>query len=88
MTRRSMAHTAATSPTHIKVRVGNRMTLAAKQWGPDDGFPVLAIHGWLDNASSFDVVAQDLSGAGFRVVAVDMPGHGESSHRGPDTFCM
>jgi hypothetical protein len=29
----------------------------AKVWGPDDGVPVLAVHGLMDNAGSFDTLA-------------------------------
>lgn len=34
----------------------------AKVWGPDDGYPILALHGWLDNAGSFDRLAPLLPG--------------------------
>lgn len=55
------------------------LRLAAKAWGPADGLPTLALHGWLDNAASFDRLAPLLPEC--RVVAVDMPGHGLSDHR-------
>ena len=34
--------------------------MAAKRWGNPDGTPTLCVHGWLDNASSFDVLAPEL----------------------------
>ncbi len=40
--------------------------------------PLLALHGWLDNAASFLPMAAHLSG--HRLVALDMPGHGHSFH--------
>lgn len=55
--------------------------LAARVWGPADGVPTLALHGWLDNAASFDGVAPLLPG--LRLVCLDLPGHGLSDHLPP-----
>ena len=55
------------------------LSLAARIHGPDDGVPVLALHGWLDNAASFDGLAPLLTGC--RVVALDLAGHGLSQRR-------
>ncbi|MEI2743049.1 MAG: alpha/beta hydrolase [Candidatus Competibacter sp.] len=57
------------------------LRLAARAWGPPDGIPVLALHGWLDNAASFDALAPLLPDA--RLVALDLTGHGHSEHRPP-----
>ncbi|POA21184.1 alpha/beta hydrolase [Pseudomonas sp. FW300-N1A1] len=53
--------------------------LAAHLFGPEDGLPVIALHGWLDNANSFARLAPKLEG--LRIVALDMAGHGHSGHR-------
>ena len=55
------------------------LRLKGLTWGPADGLPVLAIHGWLDNAASFATIAELLPG--IRLVAIDLPGHGQSEHR-------
>ncbi|NQD95719.1 alpha/beta fold hydrolase [Pseudomonas sp. CrR25] len=53
--------------------------LAAHLYGPQDGEPVIALHGWLDNAASFARLAPKLQGV--RIVALDFAGHGHSDHR-------
>lgn len=55
------------------------LSLAARIHGPEDGQPVLALHGWLDNAATYDGLAPLLPGA--RIVALDLAGHGLSSRR-------
>ncbi len=54
-------------------------TLAAEAWGDPASPPLLALHGWLDNAGSFARLAPLLS-SHFYVVALDLRGHGRSSH--------
>jgi pimeloyl-ACP methyl ester carboxylesterase len=51
--------------------------LAGKNWGPAEDIPVIALHGWRDNAGSFDPLVPLLN---FNVFAFDLPGHGLSSH--------
>ncbi len=58
------------------------LTVAGLGWGPKDGRPVIAFHGWLDNAASFATLGPMLTGC--RVVALDMPGHGLSDPRSVD----
>ncbi len=61
------------------------LKIAGKFWGDEDGEPTLAVHGYLDNANSFDMIAPSLEG--LRIFALDLPGHGWSDHRsGGDTY--
>ena len=53
--------------------------IRGKYWGPLDGEPTIALHGYLDNANSFDMIAPHLSG--LRIFAMDFAGHGWSDHR-------
>lgn len=52
------------------------LRLAAKAWGSPQGHPVVGLHGWLDNASTFDALAPLLPE--LQLVALDCPGHGWS----------
>lgn len=52
--------------------------IAAKVWGEPGGLPVIGLHGWLDNAATFDLVAPHLRGV--HLVALDLAGHGLSDH--------
>eukprot|EP00029_Vermamoeba_vermiformis_P002570 TRINITY_DN12948_c0_g1_i1.p1 TRINITY_DN12948_c0_g1~~TRINITY_DN12948_c0_g1_i1.p1 ORF type:complete len:348 (+),score=72.23 TRINITY_DN12948_c0_g1_i1:23-1045(+) len=59
----------------------NGMRLAGKAWGPkSSAIRVLALHGWLDNAATWDGLAPILASRGIRVVAIDFFGHGRSPH--------
>lgn len=64
----------------IRLDLGH-IELAAHLYGPEDGRPVIALHGWLDNANSFARLAPKLHG--LRIVALDFAGHGYSGHRPP-----
>eukprot|EP01102_Stenamoeba_stenopodia_P000969 TRINITY_DN10881_c0_g1_i1.p1 TRINITY_DN10881_c0_g1~~TRINITY_DN10881_c0_g1_i1.p1 ORF type:complete len:355 (-),score=72.29 TRINITY_DN10881_c0_g1_i1:230-1252(-) len=73
------------------------LTLSAKSWKSqqgeeEDGRPIrkiLALHGWLDNAATWDGIAPLLIEAARRgetpfhvhLVCLDLPGHGKSQHR-------
>eukprot|EP00090_Calanus_glacialis_P046277 TRINITY_DN9005_c0_g1_i1.p1 TRINITY_DN9005_c0_g1~~TRINITY_DN9005_c0_g1_i1.p1 ORF type:complete len:350 (-),score=102.57 TRINITY_DN9005_c0_g1_i1:108-1157(-) len=53
--------------------------IAGKAWGDPNGRPILGLHGWLDNAATHDHLVPLLS-EGYRLVCLDQPGHGLSSH--------
>ncbi|PRP93127.1 Tropinesterase [Enhygromyxa salina] len=64
------------------------LKLSGLAWGPKHGRPVLASHGWLDNATTMSRLAPLLCEAlELRIVSLDLPGHGLSEHkRGPYHF--
>ncbi|XP_023274887.1 serine hydrolase-like protein isoform X1 [Seriola lalandi dorsalis] len=59
--------------------------IRGKVWGPDHGRPVLCLHGWADNCGTFNTLIPLLPKE-CRYVAVDLAGHGRSSHRPPGAF--
>jgi len=62
-------------PFTVDVPLG---TLHGLRWGAPDDAPVLALHGWMDNAASFVPIATHLPG--LDLIALDLPGHGHSPH--------
>ncbi|MEL6149383.1 MAG: alpha/beta hydrolase [Chloroflexota bacterium] len=68
--------TAHATPVEIPFNGG---MLRGNAWGT--GPTVLLVHGWESNASRFRKNVQPLVDAGFRVVAVDGPAHGNSDGR-------
>jgi pimeloyl-ACP methyl ester carboxylesterase len=57
------------------------LQMAALTWGNPDDRPLMALHGWLDNAMTFVHLAPELARAGYYVVAPDFAGHGFSDWR-------
>ena len=68
-------------PVAVKWEV-NDLQLAGLSWGNPQEKPLLALHGWLDNAASFGYLAPLLEG--YHVVALDLTGHGQSTRRTTD----
>jgi len=69
------------TPHELRIAIPH-LDLAAQTWGDETLPPLLALHGWLDNAGSFALLAPRLA-AHYRVIALDLPGHGHSSHLPP-----
>jgi pimeloyl-ACP methyl ester carboxylesterase len=66
------------APTERRIALPT-LSIAAQVWGDDDAPPLLALHGWLDNAASHTLLAPLLARR-YRVIALDLPGHGLSDH--------
>ncbi len=59
-----------------------QLTLRALAWGDGALPPLLALHGWLDNAGSYAYLAPRLAER-RHVIALELPGHGHSDHLPP-----
>lgn len=55
------------------------LTMRGLIWGDSSKDPIIALHGWLDNAASFSYLAPLLDH--YQVIAPDLAGHGFSDHR-------
>lgn len=53
--------------------------ISGKWWGRKDARPILALHGWQNNAGTFDVLIPLLPN-NLAFLAIDFPGHGLSSY--------
>ncbi len=73
-------------PEHFKrvdrVIKTDRLSLSVVEFGNPEGVPVVAIHGWMDNAESFSFLSDAMDLSNIRLIAIDLPGHGLSEHRG------
>ena len=52
--------------------------IATYEWGEEDAPPLFLAHGGFDFARTFDLLAPRLAAGGWRVVAWDQRGHGDS----------
>ena len=55
------------------------LTIAASINGPERGFPVILAHGGGQTRRAWKAVTELLASHGFRTIAVDLRGHGESA---------
>jgi pimeloyl-ACP methyl ester carboxylesterase len=55
------------------------LRVAGRAWG--EGPTVLLVHGWGGHAGQMTALVDPAVAAGFRAVAIDLPGHGESAGR-------
>ncbi len=66
--------------------VGPGVRLAADAFGEPRAPTVLLLHGGGQTRHAWDATAKSLADAGWRAVAVDLRGHGESSHPRPPAY--
>ncbi|XP_012273113.1 probable serine hydrolase [Orussus abietinus] len=59
--------------------------ISGKWWGSTTQQPIVALHGWQDNAGSFDRLAPMLCKE-MPILSIDLPGHGFSSHHPEGQF--
>lgn len=64
----------------------NGVRLAAETAGPPDGPPLLLLHALGEDRTSWRAVAARLAADGWRTIAVDLRGHGQSGHPGGYAF--
>ncbi len=73
------AYPAARDPDRVRTVSSSGLDLAVYEWGDEDAPPILMAHGGFDFARTFDVFAPMLADGGYRCVAWDARGHGDSS---------
>ena len=78
--RRSPHSPARGRPTASTASTPDGLGIAVHEWGDADAPPLLLVHGGFDFARTFDAFAPLLAAAGWRVVAWDQRGHGDSDH--------
>ena len=74
----SVTFAGARRPDRFRRVDSHGISLSVVEWGDPDGPPVLLTHGGFDFAGTFDRFAPLLADHGWRVVAWDQRGHGDS----------
>ena len=65
------------------------VTFSVHEAGPEDGLPLLLLHGWPELAFSWAPMVQALTQAGCRLIMPDLKGFGRSSKpEDPDAYTM
>lgn len=59
------------------------MVLKTRRWGPEDGSPVVCLHGIAQHGAVFERLGERLATKGHATIAVDLRAHGESGREPP-----
>lgn len=79
-----MSSTKTPKCREIDIKLSNGLKVGAKSWGSlDSETKVLCLHGWLDNAGTWDALAPLLASENIHLVCIDFVGHGKSDHCPP-----
>lgn len=70
---------------HTTVLTPN-LAIACEEIGPEDGFPIILLHGFPYDPRCFDKVAPTLADEGFHVIAPYLRGYGATRFLFPDTM--
>ena len=62
----------------MRFETSTGLTLAADVGGPEGGLPVILLHGGGQTRHAWSKAALELAAAGYRVISLDLRGHGES----------
>jgi pimeloyl-ACP methyl ester carboxylesterase len=74
----AVGYPGARAPDRTRAVVSHGIRLAVHEWGDAGAAPLVLAHGGFDFGRTFDVFAPMLAEAGWRVVAWDQRGHGDS----------
>ena len=82
----TVTYPGAERPARRRTVDAGGIEIAAYEWGDPAGRPVFCVHGGLDFAATWDLLGPRLAGAGWRVIAWDQRGHGNSQRAGLYSF--
>ena len=69
---------------HVLIQVGDDVDIHCRLDGPEDGLPVVLLHGYMGNGTQWDESVAGLVATGHRVVRPDFRGHGGSTDVGDE----
>jgi pimeloyl-ACP methyl ester carboxylesterase len=76
----TVQYSGAAAPTRDYDLLVGGVRIAVHEWGAESDPPLFLVHGGFDFARTYDEFGPRLARAGWRVVAWDQRGHGDSEH--------